>query len=304
MDEDVALPVLLARGQAEGPTLVVSANVHGDEYEGVRAIYEVFDEIDPAAMSGDLLAVPIVNPPAFWSVTRSSPVDGLNLARVFPGDAEGTISQRIAHTFAHGIIAHATLYLDLHSGGVKFRMPSMVGYAAGDARSRGAAECFGAPVIWGHPQLDPGRTISFAASLGIPWLYTEARGAGRIHPADLAMMKDGIRNLLHYLGILPGVPVVPPIQHRLFGDGNTDAGMSARQPGFLLNHVQILDDVSAGQCLGTLVDMMGLPLEKYYAPVAGVVGLVRELPVVAAGDPLYLIAQREAGAAQEEGTNG
>lgn len=291
--ETVALPVLLARGANAGPTLVVSANVHGDEYEGVRAIFEVFEALDPTQMSGDLLAVPVVNPPAFWAGTRTSPVDGANLARVFPGDAKGTISQRIADAFGRAIIAQASMYVDLHSGGVKFRMPSMVGYAAPDARGRAAAEVFGAPVIWGHPTLDPGRTISFAAGLGIPWLYTEARGAGRIHPADLAMMTTGIFNLIKHLGILPGEPEPAVIEHRLYGDGNTDAGMSATQAGFLMTHVQILDDVRMGHCLGTLVDLVGKPLEKYYASVDGVVGLVREFPVVQAGDPLFLIAQRE-----------
>ena len=293
VDDHVALPVLLARGVHQGPTLVVSANVHGDEYEGVRAIYELFDELDPAQMKGDLLAVPVVNPPAFWSGTRTSPVDGLNLARVFPGDPAGTISQRIAHVFAHSIIAHASFYLDLHSGGVRFRMPSMVGYAAADPRGRAAAEIFGARVIWGHPTLHPGRTVSFAASRHIPWLYTEARGAGRIHPEDLAMMKHGIRHMLQHLGIISGAPPPARIEHRLYGDGNTDHGLSATQAGFLMTHVQILDDVEAGQCLGTLVDLEGLALEKYHAPVAGVVGLVREFPVVAAGDPLFLIAQYE-----------
>ncbi len=293
MDDAVALPILLARGTAAGPTLVVSANVHGDEYEGVRAIYEVFDALDPATMAGDLLAVPVVNPPAFWSRTRLSPLDGANLARVFPGDPAGTISQRIAHVFAHSIIARASLYLDLHSGGIAFRMPSMVGFASTDPRARAAAQIFGAPVLWGHPTLDPGRTISFAASLGIPWIYTEARGAGRIHPEDLKMMKGGILRLLRHLGILPGAPTAAAITHRLHGDGNTDRGLSATQPGFLLTHVQILDTVEAGQCLGTLVDLEGRPLETYSAPVAGIVGLLRELPVVAAGDPLFLIAQME-----------
>ena len=293
VDDAVALPVLLARGREPGPTLVVSAAGHGDEYEGVRAIFEVFAELDTAPMAGDLLAVPVVNPPAFWNRSRLSPLDGANLSRVFPGDPAGTISQRLAHAFAHAIIARASFYLDLHSGGISFGMPSMVGYSTQDPCGRKAAEVFGAKVIWGHPHLDPGRTISFAASLGIPWLYTEARGAGRIHPEDLAMMKNGIVNLLRLLAILPGAPPPAAIEHRLFGDGNTDAGLSATQAGFLVNTVRLLEPVRAGQVLGTLLDLEGRTLEPYAAPVAGIVALVRELPVVSPGDPLFLIAQEE-----------
>src|SRR5262249_51279907 len=91
--DSLGFPLLLARGSRPGPTWVATANVHGDEYEGVRAILDTFESLDAGEMSGDLIAVPVVNGPAFWSGTRTSPLDGANLARVFPGDASGTPSQ-------------------------------------------------------------------------------------------------------------------------------------------------------------------------------------------------------------------
>ena len=78
---NISLPVLLVRGSRPGKRLVVTAAVHGDEYEGVRAIYDVVRGLDPAVMSGDFLSVPVANPPAFWNGTRSSPLDDGNLAR-------------------------------------------------------------------------------------------------------------------------------------------------------------------------------------------------------------------------------
>ena len=293
VDETVSLPVLLVCGIEAGPVLLVSAGVHGDEYEGIRAIFEAFQDADAAQLRGDLLAVPVVNAPAFWSGTRNSPVDGANLARVFPGREDGNLSEKIAFGFAHHLIARASFYLDLHSGGVRFRMPSMVGYRSTNVQARAAAEIFGAPVIWGHPRVDAGRTVSVADELGIPWLYTEARGAGRIHPEDLSMMKNGIVNVMRHLNMLPGEPRPVEIMHRLWGDGNTDAGLSATKPGFLMTQVRILEDVAAGQLLGTLVNTLGEPIEEYRAPTAGVIGLVREFPVVHAGDSLFLIAERE-----------
>jgi predicted deacylase len=293
VDTAVAVPVLLARGASAGPTLVVSANVHGDEYEGVRAIFEVFEELEPVRMAGDLLAVPVLNPPAFWNGTRTSPLDGANLARVFPGDPNGSPSMRLAWHFGQSILARADFYLDLHSGGVQFRMPSMAGYPSGDARSRAVAMVFGAPVIWGHPTLAPGRTVSLANDLGIPWLYTEARGAGRIHPEDLEMMKRGIRNLLRHLRILDGAMETAPLHMRLFGDGDTDEGLSAARAGFLINEVELLDRVAKGQRLGRLVDLTGVTQEEYWAPRDGIVALVREFPVARAGDILFLMAELE-----------
>ena len=292
--DSLGFPILLARGRDPGRTLVVTANVHGDEYEGVRAILETFDELDPAAMRGDFIGVPVVNLPAFWNGTRTSPLDGANLARVFPGSVEGTASHQLAWHLGHAVIARADFYLDLHSGGVRYRMPSMAGYAAADSRARAAAEEFGAAVIWGHPPpIDPGRTVSFATERGIPWIYTEARGAGRIHPDDLRLMKRGVRNLLIHLGVLEGEPERVPVRTRLFGNGNTDSGMTAAQAGFLLLDVEILQAVAAGERLGRLVSVSGEALEEYRAPVNGIVAMTREFPVVQPGDILFLLAQLE-----------
>ncbi len=290
---DLSLPLLTVRGARPGPTLAVTAGVHGDEYEGVRAIYETVESLDPATLSGTLLAVPIVNPPAHRAVLRLSPVDHANLARVFPGDPHGTLSQQIAHTLATQVIAPADFYLDLHSGGVKYAMPSMAGYASFDPRARAAAEIFGAPVIWGHPIVEPGRTVSYARDRNIPFLYTEAWGAGRIAPADLLMMKRGMMNLLRHLQMLPGAPDIPHPPRRLFGAGNTDDGLAASAPGFLLLQVSLLDKVESGQPLGRLLDPLGHTIETYSAPKKGTIALTHEMPIVEKGDTLFLLADEE-----------
>ncbi len=91
------LPFLHAKGLSDGPMLLVIAGVHGDEYEGIEAVPAVHRAVDPADLAGTLALVPICNPPAFEACDRSSPVDGMNLARVFPGSSQGSISERIAH---------------------------------------------------------------------------------------------------------------------------------------------------------------------------------------------------------------
>lgn len=290
------LPVLTITGtQAPtGPTLAISAGVHGDEYEGVRAIYELFHELDPATMRGTFLAVPVLNPSAHRSCSRVNPADGLNLARVFPGDPDGSISNRIAWAFDQEILPRASFYLDLHSGGIRYGMPSMVGYDSTDARAIAAAEVFGAPVVWGHPVIEAGRTISAAKARNIPFLYTEAWGAARIAAADLAMMKRGVLNLMRHLGILDGEPELPAAPpRRLTGVGNTDGGIQATQPGFLMLEVRLLEQVTAGQRLGYLVDEWGSTIEQYTAPIDATIGLTREMPIVEAGDTLFLLAAEE-----------
>ena len=148
---------------------------------------------------------------------------------------------------------------------------------------------FGAPVIWAHDVIAPGRTISSARDRGIPWLYSEARGAGRIHPEDLAVYRTGVVNLLRHLRILPGEPVAGPPAYFLWGDGNIDASITTTKQGFLQPAVELLESVSQGQLLGTLLDLHGRTLEQYTAPRAGIVAMIHICPVIRGGDPLFLI---------------
>jgi predicted deacylase len=285
----LSLPVLLACGRKAGKTLVVTAGVHGDEYEGVQTILDTYAGLDAEKMNGNFLAVPVANPPAFWSGTRTSPLDGENLARAFPGRLGKGPTAAIAHYLARSVIACADFYLDLHSAGVKLLMPTLVGYYAPDSRAQGAALSFGAPVVWAHPTISPGRTISYANEHGIPWLYTEARGAGRIHPDDIRIFCQGIRNLMQHLSILPGDPSATVPRHRLYGDGDIDASLMAQKRGFLISNVELLHEVAIGQELGRLVDLHGETIETFCAPREGVAVMIRQWPVMESGEPAFLI---------------
>ena len=291
---DIELPVLLARGSRPGPTLVVTAGVHGDEFEGIQAIFDAFEEVDTGEMAGDLLTVSVANPPAFWNGTRTSPLDGGNLARVFPGDPGGGPTEAIAHALAQAVIARADFYLDLHSAGVRWLMPTMVGYDANDPRGREAALRFGAKVIWSHPIIAQRRTISFASERKIPWLYTEARGAGRIDPDDLRIFREGIFNLLRHLDILPGDAASgEQVEWRLEGDGNIEGGAVSTKAGFFVPGVGILEQVEKGQELGRTVDFHGRTLETFRAASSGVIALVRQFRMVEPGEPMFVVTDVE-----------
>jgi len=287
--ERYAFNLLVARGAQPGPTLLVTAAVHGDEFEGVRAIFDVWHNLDTAEMSGDLLAIPVLNETAFWNGSRTSPVDSANLARVFPGRIDGPVSEALAWNFDQHVLPLATLYVDLHSAGIRCEMPTLAGYDASDHRSREAAQVFGAPVLWGHPNIPPGRTVSAAKARDIPAIYIEARGAGRIHPGDLAIYRTGLRNLLRYLGILPGAPETRPCETHLFGNGDLDESAAAASDGFLVPDVNVLDDVEAGALLGRLLDLHGHVIEEYRAPRSGKVALVHACPLTKAGEPVFLV---------------
>lgn len=290
----LSLDVLVAAGHEQGPTVVVLAGIHGDEYEGVIAIPRVFESLDPQQLRGTIVCVPVCNVPAFGAATRTSPIDGLNMARVFPGDPAGTITQRIAYWLGEKIMHHADLIIDLHSAGVAYNLPMLVGYYRPEnelgVRTRKLAEAFGAPVLWAHPDMAPGRTMSFAAEHGIPGLYTEAPGAGRARPADVATMTTGVINCLNALGMLDGEPVVQAVTHRLYGSGDLDHIILANAGGLFAARVGLLDAVRKGDVLGEVRSPAGQTLEVITSPADGVVITTRGLLRVNAGDGLFSLA--------------
>ncbi len=291
------LPLLTVTGDRPGPTLVVTAAIHGDEYEGVEAIPLVYARVSPADLSGRLLMVPVCNVPAYEAAQRSSPIDGLNLARVFPGDAHGSITQRSAEWITRNLLAHADLFIDLHSGGVAAEIPTLVGYIHDDGelgqRSLAAARAFGAPILWGHPlPVPPGRSISAATDLGVPSLYTEAPGGGFARTDDVCCFVDGVLNVMAHLGMIEGAPGPRPLTHHLIGDGNLDTIHSAPEAGYFRAAVNLLDEVEAGARLGLISDFFGEPVAEIRAERAGVVIMLRRLHRVHVGDGLVHITSR------------
>lgn len=292
---DLWLPVMTVRGRRAGPTLVLLAGVHGDEYEGIRAIPEVLAALHPESLSGQVVAVPICNPPAFREARRCSPVDGLNLARVFPGDPAGTVTERIAARLTEQVIARADFLIDLHSAGITYSMPTLVGYAheetALGGASQAAALAFGCEVVWGHPP-DPtatGRTVSAAAQHGVPWIYTEAPGGARTRREDVACYVAGVGNVMRLLGMLPGAVESRPPRVRLLGSGNLDRPIRAGVSGYFAAGVELLEEVREGQRLGTILDPFGETLEELRADRDGRVVMMRGLPMLHAGEGAFLL---------------
>ena len=291
------LPLLTVTGTEPGPTLVVFAGVHGDEYEGVEAIHRVAKQVSPPALRGALLMVPVCNMAAYATATRNSPVDGLNLARVFPGSETGTLTQQIAHWLKQKLISAADFLIDLHSAGIVGDIPTMAGYIHSDddvgRRSLAAARVFGAPVLWGHPPpAPPGRTLTASLELGVPCLYTEAAGAGRARPQDVDCFTRGVFNVMRHLDMLEGEPAPTPPPLHLLGEGNMDEVTSAPMAGYFRPHVELLDEVQSGQLVGAIHDPLGNVLAELRAEKDGIVIMRRGLHRVLSGDGLIHLTGR------------
>ena len=242
--DTLRLAVLVARGGAAGPTLLVLGGVHGDEYEGPHAVRTVFRALAAGQLRGTFIGVPVTNVPAFEAGTRSSPLDGLNLARVFPGRRAGTPTERIAYQVGNHLIGRCDLLIDLHSSGTHAAMPTLVGYYADDSevgrRSRAAAFAFGAPVVWGHSSRGAGSHGERGDGAWHPLALHRMSWRRLAAPGYGALYARGVTNVMRQLGMLPGDPEREPPHYHLHGSGRIEDALAVRSSGFLLPAVRPL----------------------------------------------------------------
>ncbi len=289
--------ILVVGGRRAGPVLVVSGGVHGDEYEGPLTIIRLFRELEPADIRGTFVGLVVANVPAFEAGTRCSPIDGLNLARVFPGDPIGSVTQQIAHWMGERLIARADFYIDLHSSGSDMEMPQLCGYLIGEgptARlSRRVAEAFHTEAIWARPEQPPGRTLSCAVEHGIPNMYTECPASRCVSLTDVQAYQRGVRNAMRVLGMLDGELEGEPSRYHLSGSSDLESmGARTTKSGYFVPGPGLLDWVETGNLLGTICDLAGNVLEEVRAPTSGYVVMRRLLPTVHAGQVVYTLAER------------
>ena len=207
--------VTVIRGPSPGPTVAVLGGVHGDEYEGVIAATAIGRMLQTTLVRGTVRIAAPAHPAAWTARTRQSPIDGANLARVFPGRADGSATERVAHAITEHVIRGSDLLVDLHSAGSGFEMPFLCGYHGdGDngIESQRYADAFAARFTWRHDGVpEPGRSLTAAFELGIPAIYVEGHGGLSIRAGELQGYIDGVRRVLHLLGMLADAP---PPSHR------------------------------------------------------------------------------------------
>jgi predicted deacylase len=200
-----------------GPTVLVSAGNHGDEYEGQVILHALIRELDPAKVSGRLIVMPALNYPAVLAGSRVSPLDLGNFNRAFPGDPDGTPTAALAHYVESEILARCDGAADLHSGGRSGNyVPCAYLHGGGGAgllrRKIAAAREFGAPYTVIAKGTSDSRSMSAACDrLGVVMVATELAGGGTVDRRALAIGRAGLLRLLHHFGVLaePG-----PCEHR------------------------------------------------------------------------------------------
>lgn len=241
------------------------------------------------------MGLPVANPFAFDAQTRESShhIDGLNLARQFPGDSNGSPTQRLAATLfglATKLLGEEDLLVDFHSGGTRYEYLPMVGYhPTGDRteqESRRLAGLFGINRLWEIPP-SPNSTATFNGAIarsGIPAIGTEVRGRGGLVWSDVAPLVEGLRQVLVAKGMLEGdFPDAPVRAATVTHPVNCGAS------GIFRPLVELDGRVAAGSELAEIISATGSVEEVLVSPVEGRIWAIRRFASVRHGDQAFLI---------------
>lgn len=200
----LAITVHTLRGGQEGPRMVLFGGIHGDEPLGSETVRRVLETVDPAELSGTIVAVPVANPYAHQALTRNTPLDGININRIFPGNASGSVTEQVAATLC-GILEGADYFIDFHSGGNFATVEYAYIHDAGAEMSR----AYGCSLLY-HGDPYGGSATGWALEQGIRCMVSELGGGGQRIDEYLAKGIDGTMNVLRTVGMLPGEATPPP----------------------------------------------------------------------------------------------
>lgn len=294
----IPIPIAVLR-RGTGPTILLTGGNHGDEYEGPVALMKLIQKMPSMDINGRLIVIPGLNFPALLNGTRTSPLDGANLNRVFPGKRNGTLTEMIAHYVDTELFTRANFAFDLHAGGASTNyLPTVFATPPAEASRREnyrrIVEAFGAPRVMIMDLLGEDRTLGAAAEKrGIYFLCGEFGGHATCNIDGLNLVEKGLQRVLSALGVCTGDAPAAPVQsarllqvegakHYIFAPG---AGIF--EPAFRLG-----DEVIAGQLAARIYD----PYQPARAPVevqfsgSGLAVCIRALARVEAGDCLGHLA--------------
>jgi predicted deacylase len=290
----VPVPVVVLR-RGQGSTVLLTAGIHGDEYEGQIALRRLVHHLPTEELTGRIILLPAFNAPAVRAARRTSPLDGGNLNRAFPGAPKGSPTGALAGFVVEHLVPMADFVLDLHSGGSSglYCDQAFLSLASDpNLRSKGieAANWLGAPVTYAVPaSTEYGDFDGAVLARGVPFLSTEFGGGALVTRHSLAAAIAGVRRILHWAGVWPGDVSAPGTRFVAPVPGSR---VLAPRAGLFEPAFDVGEVVAAGQTAGCLhdVDEPLQPPRELRFTVAGVVVNRYRSAMVPAGAVLATVA--------------
>ncbi|MFE2214486.1 succinylglutamate desuccinylase/aspartoacylase family protein [Streptomyces canus] len=288
----VDIPLTLVNGAHPGPRVLITAGVHGGEFTGVDAATRLAALLEPGEVHGQVIVCPVANPPAVYQGRLGvSPLDGVNINRVFPGDPDGSPTERLAAWLFTNLVDGADAYVDLHSGGIDEVLTDFVGYRLTgdpelDAQTADMAGALGIEDVIFGMNADGGNSHAAAARQGVPAILVETGQLGERDADTARRLVGGLYGVLGRLGVLD----TKPQDDAAVRAWVWAAGLTAEATGLWYPEFTAGDDVTEGQVLGHVIDPADGQEHKVLSPATGRIFYGMHGLTVAPGAELAAIA--------------
>lgn len=282
----IDVPVIIERSKKPGPTVLITAGIHGDEVNGVEIVRQIIAKGINKPKKGTIICVPVINVFGFIHMDREFP-DGRDLNRVFPGIKGGSLASRVAFNLVTEILPHADLVLDFHTGGADRFNAAHIRIIKGEKNLKELATIFGAPFVLYSKNLSKSfRNTCY--KLGIPILLFEGGKSFYIDNTITNTGVNGTKRVLHHLGML----------HRKFkvSDPKKSCVFIAKSKWIRASHsgmfrakVRMNSKVAKDDVIGHITDPYGSFNHAVKAPNSGYIFNINESPIIYQGDAIFHI---------------
>jgi uncharacterized protein len=291
-DAGYDIPVAVLHGSKPGPVLAIVSGAHGTEYASILAVEALIDAVNPADLSGTLILVPMVNVPSFEKLTpHVNPTDNKSMNSRYPGDPNGTQTDRASLVITKEVVEQSDHLIDLHGGDLDENLRpysywTVTGNQKQDDFSKAMVLAFGLDhiIISDRPK-DPKASRfleNTATTRGKPSFTAEAGRSGPVDPKDAAVLVTGVQNVMGHLKMLSrsAPPVAKPVW---VGPIVT---VTADREGIFHPAVDRDAHVVKGAKIGSVTDYLNRPLQDVFAPESGIIMFVRAVPSLKKGDTI------------------
>lgn len=279
----IALQLGIAHG-GDGPVLWLQSTLHGSEQVGGLALRDFLLDLEPTALDGTIIGVPVANPSAFANKQRLTGVDGRDANRSFPGSTDGYFSEMLANVLFETATDHADYFVDLHNGGNEYDVAGFCIYSRTEneveAESLAMCRASDLPYAVGIDKEFGGSMGTEIVDEGIPTAVVEAGGKGHLNDAYYQDNLRAIENIAKSVDIVPGSP---DLANEL-SVHESQTWLHAHSGGYFEPEISANTEVSEGRELARITDITGSTREVFEAPFDGVVVCMRSYPSARPGD--------------------
>lgn len=281
------IPIIVERSKIDGPVVLFSAGLHGDEINGIEIVRQLIVRKINKPKRGTIICIPVINMFGFVNKSREFP-DGRDLNRVFPGSKNGSLASRFAYFLLKEIIPNVDYCVDFHAGGAsRFNAPQ-IRIVPGNEELKSLADVFNAPFTLYSKNI-AGSFRNSCTKLGVKMLLFEGGKSLDINHDITHEGVQGVKRFLqHFDMLMPRKKPVDAAAPTLYIDKST--WIRARHSGLFQHKAQAGQFVQKGEVIACITDPFGKFEQKVKAPNSGYIINANDAPIVYQGDAIFHIS--------------